>query len=189
MKSLFLAVFLAATPVALAQDAGTPDAGAAVVAVVGTAVTAPAADHTASPAATAAAAAAAQPPDIAADPASFAGQVWNAFELKDWGKLLFFGITILVFVLRKYLGPKFPVLLTAPGSVAMNFALAFGGMLATSWPAGTKVTPHAVMTALYGGFIAAGGWTIAKNLWEHFVEKGANPAAPAAAPPAATPKA
>lgn len=171
MKRFALVAFLAVAPVAVAQDAGQP---AAVTAVVGAPVAAPA---VAAPAGAPAA------PDISADPASFAGQVWNAFETKDWGKLLFFGITLIVFVLRKFLGPKFPVLLTAPGSVAMNFAVAFGGMLMTSWPAGTKVTPHAIFTALYGGFIAAGGWTIAKNLWEHFVAKGANPAAPAASPP------
>jgi len=173
---LYLALLsvLLAVP-SFADDAGT--APAAVAAPAGPTISAAAPVVTPAPAAPGA-------PDIGANPGGFAKDVWDAFETKDWGHLLFFGITLLVFVLRKFVGPKFPVLLTTPGSVAMNFALAFGGMLATSWPAGTKITPHAIMTAVYGGFIAAGGWTIVKNLWEHFSQKGANPAQPVApAPP------
>jgi hypothetical protein len=170
MRLFALVAFLAVTPVALAQDAGQP---AAVVANTGTPIIA-AAPPLVMPAGSPAV------PDPGSDPTSFASQLWMAFEAKDWGKLLFFGITGLVWALRKWVGPKVPALMTAPAGVAMNFAIAFSGMLMTSWAAGTKVTPHAIFTSIYGGFIAAGGWTILKNLWEHFVDKGANPAAPAA---------
>lgn len=118
-------------------------------------------------------------PDPGADVPGFAKLLWTTVQDKDWGKLIFLSVTAMVWALRKYLGPKVPFLNTEAGLVVLHFAVSFSGVLATSWPAGTKINAHALLMALYGGFIAAGGWHIIENLWSHFKKVGSG--APAAA--------
>ena len=121
-----------------------------------------------------------QAPD--SDPVAFVKAIHDVVMNKDWGKLVFFTITALVWAIRKFLGDKWAFLKTKLGGIILAFAVAFGGMLATTWPAGTKLTVQDVLTAIWGGFMAAGGWSTLKNLIEHFKAKGANPAPPAPDP-------
>jgi hypothetical protein len=99
----------------------------------------------------------------------FVGFVKAAHELinsKEWGKLLFFGVTLLVWLSRKFFDDRIPWLASPLAAIAKTFLLAFTAVLATSWPAGGKPHMQDVFTALQVGFAAAGGWGVLKALLE-----------------------
>lgn len=90
---------------------------------------------------------------------------------KEWGKLIFFGVTLLVWLSRKFFEKRVPLLASPVAAIIKTFLLAFTGMLATTWPAGGKPTGMDVMTAVQVGFAAAGGWSIFKALLEAAAKK------------------
>lgn len=111
-------------------------------------------------------------PDLDGDLIGFLKQVHSLVLGKEWGKLLFFAITFLVWVSRKFFSKKLPWLGSSMAAVIKSFLLAFSGMLATTWPAGGKPEAADIFTALQMGFAAAGGWSILKALLEAGTKKG-----------------
>lgn len=167
VRVLALAVFLSAVPV-LADDAGVADSGVVVVpevpgAVVvesGTPVIAPLPggglpDHD---------------PTIAFFTES-AKQIHEAVKNKDWGRMLFLIITLLVVVMRKLLMPRIKALQHKLVPLILTFFWSGFAMLATTWGAGEKLVAGDVWMALQAGIMAAGGWSILKSILENFVPK------------------
>lgn len=140
-------------------DAGTADAGTLMTADAGEAVAAAEGAPTA------------KPPDIDSDFTGFLKAVHAAAMGKEWGKLLFFIITLLVWASRKFLGSKLPWLQSSVAAVVKTFLLAFSGALATTWGAGMKPTVADIFTAVNYGFAAAGGWSILKAMVEAAAKK------------------
>lgn len=169
MNRAFVALLLVLPVVVLAQDAGmVTDAGMAVDAGIqsfmdGGMSVQPAGEVSVSPLST---------PDLDSDLIGFLKQVHSLVLGKEWGKLLFFVITLLVWVSRKFFSKKLPWLGSSMAAVIKSFLLAFSGMLATTWPAGGKPEAADVFTALQMGFAAAGGWSILKALLEAGSKKG-----------------
>lgn len=105
------------------------------------------------------------------DVLAFMRMMHDAFASKEWGKLLFFSVTLITWVLRRFVSKKVPVLGSSVAAITMTFALAFTGMLATSWTAARQPTFEDIMLALQIGFAAAGGWSILKALLEAMAKK------------------
>lgn len=96
----------------------------------------------------------------------------DAVVLKDWGKLIFLVITVLVVICRKFLAPKVPFFNSKLGAPLLTFAWASAAALAASWTLGTKLTSTDIWMVLQAGIVAAGGWTLFKNILEHFEKPG-----------------
>ena len=112
-----------------------------------------------------------------------------------WGQLLFLAITVLVWVSRKFFEARVPALASPLAAVIKAFLLAFSGMLAAGWAAGTPLTMGVALGALQAGFAAAGGWSVLKFALELMAKKwewakwllGVVLGKPAPAAPAVTP--
>lgn len=112
------------------------------------------------------------PPNLdGGDFLGFLKAVHTAVLNKEWGSLIFFAVTLLVFLSRKFFEKKVPALASPVAAVVKSFLLAFSGMLATTWGGGLKPTFADVMTAVQVGFAAAGGWSILKALVEVAAKK------------------
>jgi len=147
--ALFLTLVLAVP--AFAQDAGDVlDSGIAMVADAGILVALPA------------------PPVLNPDGnlLAVATALHAAFKSQEWGKLLFFVVTLLVWASRKFFENRVPWLASPTAAIVKSFLIAFSAMLATSWGAGLKPTLSDMLTAVQVGFAAAGGWSILKALLE-----------------------
>lgn len=107
-----------------------------------------------------------EPPNIDEDFVGFLRASHTLVLNKEWGKLVFFVVTLLVWLIRRYLGPRWPILTSGVAAIIQAFLLAFTGALATTWGAGITPTAADVFTALNIGFAAAGGWSILKALLE-----------------------
>ncbi len=162
MKRAALLVLLV-LPFTVFADAGVPealDAGASVVIDAGV-LEMPALPVTAP-----------VPPNLdGGDFLGFLKAVHSAVLNKEWGSLIFFAVTLLVFLSRKFFEKKVPALASPIAAVIKSFLLAFSGMLATTWGGGLKPTFADVMTAVQVGFAAAGGWSILKAVVEAAAKK------------------
>lgn len=174
IRALTLAVFLIAIPT-FADDAGVADAGmsdaGAVAPIPGMSDTPVVVDV--------------GPPVINPAPKSSlpdndlsiaflsetAKQIHEAVKNKDWGRMLFLIITVLVVVMRKLLIPRIKALQAKIVPLILTFFWSGFGMLATTWGAGEKLTMGDVWMALQAGIMAAGGWSILKSILEHFAPK------------------
>jgi hypothetical protein len=149
IRAFTLAVFLSATPV-LADDAGVADAG--MVSDAGAVV-----------------------PDVPGSVVSYltetAKAIHEAVKNKEWGRMLFLIITLIVLIMRKVVIPRVKALQAKIVPLILTFFWSGFGMLATTWGAGEKLTAGDVWMALQAGIMAAGGWSILKSLLEHFVPK------------------
>lgn len=168
IRVLVLAVFLTAIPV-LANDAGAQDSGASnvlptdegVMIDTGSPVVAPLPkggglpDHD---------------PTLAFF-TDMAKQIHQAVKEKDWGRMLFLIITVLVVVMRKLLMPRIKALQHKLVPLLLTFLWSGFAMLATTWGAGEKLVAGDVWMALQAGIMAAGGWSILKSVLENFVPK------------------
>lgn len=110
-------------------------------------------------------------PNLDGDFVGFLKAVHSAVLGKEWGKLVFFIVTLLVWASRKFLGAKWTWLASAPATIVKTFLLTFTGMLATTWGAGMVPTSADIFSAVQLGFGAAGGWSILKALLETAAKK------------------
>jgi hypothetical protein len=168
IRAFTLAVFLSATPV-LADDAGVADAGmvsdagAVVPDVPGSVVieTGPTVIN----------------PNLPNNDLTVsyltetAKAIHEAVKNKEWGRMLFLIITLIVLIMRKVVIPRVKALQAKIVPLILTFFWSGFGMLATTWGAGEKLTAGDVWMALQAGIMAAGGWSILKSLLEHFVPK------------------
>lgn len=169
MKRFVLIFALAFAPAAFA-DAGTPDAGTAPAVVLmpdGGLEEHTVALPTGAPTA----------PNFDNGLASYIEFFRACHQLvkeKDYGKLVFFIITFLVWVAR-IIAAKFKVKWLASGGAAivMSFLWAGAAALATTWGAGDKLDMNDVLLALQYGFSAAGGWAIFSYLLDRAGKKWA----------------
>ena len=170
MNRAFIVLLLALPVIVFAQDAGAmadagiQDAGMQLVADAGVSIQ-PVGDALVSVAPPSV-------PNLDGDLVGFLKQVHSSVLGKEWGKLIFFVITFLVWVSRKFFSKRLPWLGSSMASVIKSFLLAFSGMLATTWPAGGRPEAADVFTAFQMGFAAAGGWSILKALLEAGTKKG-----------------
>ena len=95
-----------------------------------------------------------------------AAAIRKAVEAKEWGRLIFLVITVLVIFTRKFLAPRVAFFRGKFGPPLLAFLWAAAGGLATSWPAGQKPSFADVFLALQAGIMAAGGWSLLKAVLE-----------------------
>lgn len=73
-------------------------------------------------------------------------------------------LVLLVAGARRYGAKRFPWLTSKSGGAAANVLLSFGGMLATAFAAGSAPTWALALTSLKVSIVAAGGFTLIKEL-------------------------
>lgn len=88
--------------------------------------------------------------------------------------LIALAVVALVFVARKFLGPKIPFFATKAGGALLTLLSSFGGAVTAALASGQKMTPILALGAFKIAFAAAGGWTIVKHLFTLF--QGTDPA-------------
>lgn len=109
--------------------------------------------------------------DPEADPARVLTAIHDAVTLKEWGKLTFIIVTLLVYVLRKFLAPKAPILATDGAAIVMAFFVAFSGMLVTTWGAGKTPSGMDILNAVLLAAAASGLWSWLKKAVFPFIQK------------------
>lgn len=113
-------------------------------------------------------------PDISDDFVGFLRDTRQLAKDGQWGKLIFFIITALVWVTR-VIAARFKVKWLASGLAAIisSFLWAMSGALATTWGAGDPLTAGDFFQALNYGFSAAGGWSVFSFILQKMAERWA----------------
>jgi len=109
--------------------------------------------------------------DPEADPARVLTAIHDAVTSKEWGKLTFIIVTLLVYVLRKFLAPKAPVFATNGAAIVMAFFVTFSGMLTTTWGAGKTPSGMDILNAVLLAAAASGFWSWLSKVVFPLVEK------------------
>lgn len=110
------------------------------------------------------------------DPAKLAELAYTAVMAKNWGLLASIVVMATVAALRTWVPEHTKVgkaLRTKVGGVATNFAFSLGGALATMYLSTHTLTAALVFQAISVALGAAGGWSIIKNIREHFADSKA----------------
>lgn len=94
----------------------------------------------------------------------FVNLVFDAIKGGNWWLLVALGLVLVVWLVRKLLGPKVPWLQTQAGGAILNLVISFGGALATVLVTGQPMGWLVALGALKVAFTAAGGWTLVKHL-------------------------
>jgi hypothetical protein len=81
----------------------------------------------------------------------------------EWALTVVACLVLAVFLVRKFLGPKFPFLTTGTGGAVVNIALAALAGLATSMVGGVPFT-WGLLAATIFSVMAAGGFSLGKAL-------------------------
>lgn len=118
------------------------------------------------------------------DPLSALSVIHDAVQNKAWGKLLFVLVTIIVWILRRFLSKPVPALASDGAAVIMTFCVVFSAMFVTTWGAGSQPSLMDVVNAVMMAAAASGIWTWGKKVIVPFVQKlFSKPSDPAATPP------
>lgn len=102
---------------------------------------------------------------------SFLGMLAEAFQGKSWGTLAFLVLTLMVFLVRKYVAKVVPVLASGTAAIVMTFLLATSSALVSKLDSG-GVSVDDVVSALVMAFAASGGWATVKHLVAAGAAKG-----------------
>lgn len=103
-----------------------------------------------------------------ADPSNieaFARAIFDAVTSKNYALVAALAVVALVYLARKYAGPKVPFLQTDKGGVLLSLATSFAGALATALFAGGPISLALVSQALIVAFTASGGWSMIRKLF------------------------
>lgn len=83
----------------------------------------------------------------------------RAYKSGNWYFILSAALVAVVWGVRRYLTPRFPVLKSDWAAVTLTFAMAFFGAVATALGAGTPFSVVLVVAAFKIAFTAMGGYT------------------------------
>ena len=99
---------------------------------------------------------------------AFAELALAAAKSGNVAMLLSLALVLVVWAIRKFLGPKIPFLNTQLGGALVTLVGAFGAALATTLAGGGVFSWAIALGALKVAFTAAGGWTLIKHLTTAF---------------------
>lgn len=91
-----------------------------------------------------------------------------AVKTKWYSGLIAGIVSLLVWVLRKFVAPKVAALRTPVATLVMVFAVSFTGMLATLWGAGAAIKFSDVTASLGVAFTAIGGFSALDTILKQF---------------------
>jgi hypothetical protein len=92
----------------------------------------------------------------------------GAAKTGNWALLLSLALGIVVFLVRKFVGPKVPFLQTQLGGALLTLVGSFGAAITETLAKGTGFGWETALAALKVAFTAAGGWTLIKHLLTAF---------------------
>lgn len=91
-------------------------------------------------------------------------QLFDAVMGGNFALVAALALVLIVFVLRKFVGPKVPFLASDAGGVVLAFLSAFGGALATAFGAHAAFSLALLFKAAQVAFLAMGGYAALKKL-------------------------
>lgn len=102
------------------------------------------------------------------NPEEFAKLVFQAASEGKWLSLVALALIGIVWAVRKYGAPKVPFFATSEGGAIVNIVTSFVLALSGALLAGTPPTWGMAWVALQTSFLAAGGWSLVRNLLPFF---------------------
>ncbi len=94
----------------------------------------------------------------------FAKLAWQAVQTGNAWLILSFALVLVVWGVRKFLGPKVPFLQTQAGGAILTLVGSFAGAAGSALMAGQAMSPVLALAAFKVAFAASGGWTLVKHL-------------------------
>lgn len=98
----------------------------------------------------------------------FARVVYEAARDGRWLVVAALGIVALVWATRKFAAPKVPFFATGEGGAILNLVTGFLLAIAGALIGGAPLSGMTLWVALQTSFVAAGGWSLVKNLLPFF---------------------
>ena len=95
---------------------------------------------------------------------SFAQTAFSAVTSHNWALVASLAVIAVVYVLRKFAGPKLKWITTDRGGAFLVIVVSVAGALANALLAGAHVGWGVLLTALQVGLGAAGGWAVVRKL-------------------------
>lgn len=94
----------------------------------------------------------------------FAQLAWKAVQTGNAWLIFSFALVLVVYLVRKFLGPRVPFLQTQAGGAILTLVGSFAGATGSALMAGQAMNPALALAAFKVAFTASGGWTLVKHL-------------------------